>query len=171
MREKLETERIQPSAIDFTELTNKLRMATFLATILGISCLNADTSVLSGTPPATAAPGGSPHSLKGTVPVESLGDTIVARGNGFEVVPGKDPNGWSFVLEPYLWAMGIDGTFGVKGFDTHVDFSAVNVVKHLDWGGKFLKNRSSLVHEGDSSHIQIPPNTISRSQNWSLPCS
>jgi hypothetical protein len=52
--------------------------------------------------------------------------------------------------------MGIDGTFGVKGFDTHVDFSAVNVVKHLDWGGKFLKNRSSLVHEGELKSYTDP---------------
>jgi hypothetical protein len=33
------------------------------------------------------------------VPVESLGGSIIARRNGFEVVPGKDPNGWSFILE------------------------------------------------------------------------
>ena len=61
--------------------------------------------------------------MKQTVPVESLSDSIVARRHGFEVVPGKDPNGWSFILEPYLWAMGLDGTVGVKGFDSHVDFS------------------------------------------------
>jgi hypothetical protein len=117
-----------------------------------MSCLNADTSVLSGTPPAAPAAEGSPHSLKGTVSVESLDDTIVARGNGFEVVPGKDPNGWSFVLEPYLWAMGIDRTFGVKGFDTHVDFSAINVVKHLDWGimakGEVRKGKWGILGDG-----------------------
>jgi hypothetical protein len=27
----------------------------------------------------------------------------------------------------------MDGTVGVKGFDSHLDFSPVEVVKHLEW--------------------------------------
>ena len=113
--------------------TYKLALGALLVGTLGVSRLNAETPVSPETPAAMPAPAGSPHSLKETVPVESLGNTVVAPGHGFEVVPGKDPNGWSFILEPYLWAMGIDGTLGVKGFDTHVDFSAINIVKDLDW--------------------------------------
>ena len=141
-----------------------------------MSCLNADTSVLSRTPPAASAvAAGSPHSLKGTLPVESLGDTVVARGNGFEVVPGKDPNGWSFVLEPYLWAMGIDGTFGVKGFDTHVDFSAINVVKHLDWGimakGEVRKGKWGILGDGFFAQLSAdgdPPGPLYDNVNVKL---
>ena len=48
--------------------------------------------------------------------------------------------------------MGIDRTFGVKGFDTHVDFSAINVVKHLDWGimakGEVRKGKWGILGDG-----------------------
>ena len=100
-----------------------IRLVTFLTSLALVATLRAATPTPAENPVATPAPAGSPHSLKDTVPVESLGDSVVARRNGFEVVPGKDPNGWSFILEPYLWALGVDGTVGVKGFDTHVDYN------------------------------------------------
>ena len=71
---------------------------------------------------------------------------------GFEVVPGKDPNGWSFILEPYLWGLGVDGTVGVKRFDTHVDYNPLTVVKHLDWGimakGEVRKGKWGILGDG-----------------------
>ena len=42
-------------------------------------------------------------------------DSILRPKTPFELVPGKDPNGWGFVLEPYGWAMALDGNVGVKG--------------------------------------------------------
>ncbi len=36
---------------------------------------------------AALVPARSPHSLKDTVPVETPGNTVVGRRNGFEVVP------------------------------------------------------------------------------------
>ena len=91
-------------------------------------------------------------SLKEPVPVESPGDSILARHTGFEVVPGKDPNGWSFIIEPYLWGLGVDGTVGVKRFDSHVDYNPLTVVKHLDWGimaeGEVRKGKWGILGDG-----------------------
>jgi hypothetical protein len=132
--------------------TNKLLIAAYLAGILGILRLNANMPVSPEIQTSASAPAGSPHSLKDIVPVESPGDSLIAPRKGFEVVPGKDPSGWSFILEPYLWAMGMDGTVGVKGFDSHVNFSPLTVVKHLDWGimakGEIRKGRWGILGDG-----------------------
>ncbi len=114
-------------------------------------------------PGAAPVPARSPHSLKDTVPVETPGNSVVARRNGFEVVPGKDPNGWSFILEPYLWALGVDGTVGVKGFDTHVDYNPLTVVKHLDWGimakGEVRKGKWGILGDGFFAQLSASGDT------------
>ena len=109
-----------------------VRLVAFLIGLALVATLRAASPTAPGdsqTAPVTARK----HSLKQPVPVERVGDSVVSR-TGFEVVPGKDPNGWSFIVEPYLWGLGIDGTVGVKRFDTHVDYNPLTVVKHLDWG-------------------------------------
>jgi hypothetical protein len=93
----------------------------FLASLALAVTLRAAPPTPVENPSASPAPVPIPHSLKHPVPVETLSDSVVTRRKGFEVVPGKDPNGWSFILEPYLWALGVDGTVGVKGFDTQVE--------------------------------------------------
>ena len=115
------------------------------------------------------------HSLKDPVPVETLGDSVVVRHNGFEVVPGKDPNGWSFILEPYLWALGVDGTVGVKGFDTHVDYNPLTVVKHLDWGimakGEVRKGKWGILGDGFFAQLSAsgdPPGPLYNHANIKL---
>ena len=115
------------------------------------------------------------HSLKDTVPVESPGDSVVARHNGFEVVPGKDPNGWSFILEPYLWGLGVDGTVGVKRFDTHVDYNPLTVVKHLDWGimakGEVRKGKWGILGDGFFAQLSAsgdPPGPLYNNANIKL---
>jgi hypothetical protein len=117
--------------------TYTLHIAAFLAAILGISRLNADTpappKTPTATPAVTLAPANVHHSL--TEPIESFGQFILHPTDPYQVIPGKDPKGWSFTLEPYLWAMSISGDIGVKGFPaSHVSFSPVDVLKHLDWG-------------------------------------
>ena len=109
------------------------------------------------------------------MPVESLGDSVVARHTGFEVVPGKDPNGWSFILEPYLWGLGVDGTVGVKGFDTHVDYNPVTVVKHLDWGimakGEVRKGKWGILGDGFFAQLSAsgdPPGPLYNNANIKL---
>jgi hypothetical protein len=77
----------------------------------------------------------------------------VRHWKGFEVIPGKDPNDWSFTLEPYGWAMGMAGDIGVRGLPpTHVDFSARTLLQHLDWGifakGEIRKGRWGILADG-----------------------
>ncbi len=40
---------------------------------------------------------------------------------------------WEFVVEPYGWALGIDGQTGVGGLTTSVDISPIDVLRHIDW--------------------------------------
>jgi hypothetical protein len=139
-----------------------IRLISFLtslglvATLRGATPTPAENSVT--TPPARR-----PHSLKDTVPVESPDDSIAAPRRGFEVVPGKDPNGWSFILEPYLWALGVDGTVGVKGFDSHVDFIPLDVIKHLDWGimakGEVRKGKWGILGDGFYAELSASGDT------------
>ena len=88
------------------------------------------TGAAAQTPQETPAAGVSQTSSKNFTPVENL-PTKLPRY--FEVVPGKDPNGWSFILEPYGWALGIDGTVGVGRFSSDVNVNSIDVLKHIDW--------------------------------------
>jgi hypothetical protein len=128
-----------------------IRLVTFLTSLGLVANLWAASPTPPENPAATPIPARK-YSLKDTVPVESPGDSIVARRTGFEVVSGKDPNGWSFILEPYLWGLGVDGTVGVRGFDTHVDYNPLTVVKHLDWGimakGEVRKGKWGILGDG-----------------------
>ena len=138
------------------------------------------STLLAAPPTPVESPGAAPvpagtHSLKKTVPVESLGDSVVARHTGFEVVPGKDPNGWSFIIEPYLWGLGVDGTVGLKRFDTHVDYNPVTVVKHLDWGimaeGEVRKGKWGILGDGFFAQLSAsgdPPGPLYNNANIKL---
>jgi len=71
----------------------------------------------------------------------------------FELVPGKDPNGWSFVIEPYVWAMGIEGKTGIGSLPAlSVNQDAINVIRHLDWAifakGEIRKGRWGVLADG-----------------------
>jgi hypothetical protein len=145
-----------------------------LASFALVSALPAAPPTPVESPGAAPVPAGT-HSLKKTVPVESVGDSVVARHTGFEVVPGKDPNGWSFILEPYLWGLGVDGTVGVKRFDTHVDYNPVTVVKHLDWGimakGEVRKGKWGILGDGFFAQLSAsgdPPGPLYNSANIKL---
>lgn len=80
-------------------------------------------------------------------------DSILHPKAHFELVPGKDPNGWAFVIEPYLWAMGISGTTGVSGMPpANVSVDAKKVLQQLDWGimgtAEVRKGRWGLLVDG-----------------------
>lgn len=80
-------------------------------------------------------------------------DSILRPKAPFELVPGKDPNGWSFMLEPYGWAMGLDGDIDVKGLPSvNIDIDARKILQHLDWGifarGEIRKGRWGLLGDG-----------------------
>ena len=129
-----------------------IRLVGLLISIALVATSWGASPVSAENPAPTSAATGRKLSLKEPVPVESPGDSILARHTGFEVVPGKDPNGWSFILEPYLWGLGVDGTVGVKGLDTHVDYNPLTVVKHLDWGimakGEVRKGKWGILGDG-----------------------
>ena len=145
-----------------------------LASFALVSTLPAAPPTPLESPGAAPVPAGT-HSLKKTVPVESVGDSVAARHVGFEVVPGKDPNGWSFIIEPYLWGLGVDGTVGVKRFDTHVDYNPVTVVKHLDWGimaeGEIRKGKWGILGDGFFAQLSAsgsPPGPLYHHANIKL---
>ena len=148
-----------------------------VASLMGLA-LVATLRAASPVPPAdlpiTPVPARK-YSLKETVPVERLGESVVSRRTGFEVVPGKDPNGWSFIVEPYLWGLGIDGTVGVKRFDTHVDYNPLTVVKHLDWGimaeAEVRKGKWGILGDGFFAQLSAsgePPGPLYRNANIKL---
>ena len=152
-----------------------IRLVAFLAGLALVSALHAASPKPAENPATAPAAAGSPHSLKESVPVESLGDSVVARHTGFEVVPGKDPNGWSFIIEPYLWGLGVDGTVGVKRFDTHVDYNPLTVVKHLDWAimaeGEVRKGKWGILGDGFFAQLSAsgdPPGPLYNNANIKL---
>jgi hypothetical protein len=64
-----------------------------------------------------------------------------------------EPDGWSFTLEPYLWAMGTSGKVGVDGLPpTQVDFNPKTILQNLDWGimgrGEVRKGKWGLMADG-----------------------
>ena len=80
-------------------------------------------------------------------------DNVLRPKTPFEVVPGKDPNGWSFLLEPYLWSPGVYGTVGVGDLpQMGVNSSPIDVLKKLDWGifmqAEIRKGRWGIAADG-----------------------
>jgi hypothetical protein len=97
-----------------------------------------------------AAPGQSGKSFADPIDREVDESSPAHR---FVIVPGKDPSGWSFTLEPYLWATGMAGKIGVKGEPpSSIDYSARTVLQHLDWGifakGEVRKDKWGLLADG-----------------------
>ena len=151
-----------------------IRLVIFLTSLGLVATLRAASPTLPESPPITPV-SARKHSLKDAVPLEAPGDSIVARHTGFEVVPGKDPNGWAFIIEPYLWGLGVDGTVGVKRFDTHVDYNPVTVVKHLDWGimakGEVRKGKWGILGDGFFAQLSAsgsPPGPLYHNANIKL---
>ena len=80
-------------------------------------------------------------------------DTIWKPTAPFELVPGKNPDGWGFVLEPYVWAMGLTGQSGVGGLPpANLHLGSKTVLQNLDWGifarGEIRKGRWGLLADG-----------------------
>lgn len=80
-------------------------------------------------------------------------DSIFKPVAPFQLVPEKDPNGWGFVLEPYVWAMGLSGDVGVDGLPPMgLRFDSRSIIQDLDWGifarGEVRKGRWGLLADG-----------------------
>ena len=101
---------------------------------------------------SAAAPPPEKHSFLAPA-ADFIRDDILQPKQPFELVPGKDPGGWSFSLEPYVWALGLSGNVGVKGFPpSHIGVSSRSVIEALDWGiflrGEVRKGRWGMLADG-----------------------
>lgn len=77
----------------------------------------------------------------------------VDDGRAPVIVPGRESNGWTFTLEPYLWAMGTSGQVGVAGLPpVQVEMNTKSILQNLDWGvmakGEVRKGRWGLLADG-----------------------
>ena len=144
-----------------------IHTAGLVAGILGISPLMAASPTPTPAPSEKKVTGGSASdknvapSDQEEVPKRSfLGpigdfarDSILRPKTPFELVPGKDPNGWGFVLEPYGWAMGLDGDVDIRRLPTmNVNVDAKKILQSLDWAifarGEIRKGRWGLLGDG-----------------------
>lgn len=133
----------------------------FLPPSLAASLLLATMGLCPAASPAPTPTGGNGKTF------EPLAESAPAGRSGFEVVPGKT-SPWSFVIEPYLWTMGISGDIGVKGLPaSHVDFDPKTILQNLRWGvmgkGEVRYGRWGLLGDGffaDLETSQNPPGPI-----------
>jgi hypothetical protein len=114
-------------------------LTTALAFSLAASAMAGDKSTPAPEPP----------------PVQNswFADNVQRPKAPFEEVPGKDPNGWSFRLEPYLWSPGVYGTVGIGDLpQMGVNSSPIDVLKQLDWGvfmqAEIRKGRWGIAADG-----------------------
>jgi hypothetical protein len=80
-------------------------------------------------------------------------DSILEPKQPFELVPGKSPNDWGLVIQPYLWVTALHGTTGVGSLPTmDVSASGKSILQHLDWGvmgmAEIRKGRWGLMADG-----------------------
>ena len=138
------------------------KLLTRLLTAILVITLPA--SLFAATPPASPSPAAEVHANNAAAPpplthsfLDPIGDfardSILHPTAPFELIPGKDPNGWSFAIEPYLWAMGIQGKTGVGGFPPiNVNVSSKKLLQNFDWGlmgmGEIHKGRWGLLADG-----------------------
>jgi hypothetical protein len=115
------------------------------------------------------------HSL--TDPIENFArDSILRPKTPFQMVPGTDPNDWHFSLEPYAWAMSLQGDIGVKGFPpSAIDLSKRAVLQHLQWGifarGELRKGRWGVLADGYYAALAAsasPDNRVYESVNLAV---
>jgi ribosomal protein L12E/L44/L45/RPP1/RPP2 len=102
--------------------------------------------------PASGSPEKPRHSFLDPVG-DFVRDSILDPKTPFELVPGKNPEDWTFVLEPYVWALGLNGNIGVKGLPSaHIGFSSRTILQHLQWGifmqGEIRKGRWGVLADG-----------------------
>lgn len=80
-------------------------------------------------------------------------DTVIRPTQPFIEIHGRNPDGWTFMLEPYAWAPGLYGTIGVGNLPSMtVDSSPIDVLQKLNWGvfarGEIRKGRWGLLADG-----------------------
>ena len=128
--------------------TNTRPLLPVSTLLLGLVVLVAATS---------AARAGTAPSLDQPVQIETTGswlqDTVVRPVAPFELVPGKNANAWTFMIEPYGWSPGLYGNIGLKELPVaKVNQSPIDILKKLDWGffarGEVRKGRWGFLGDG-----------------------
>jgi len=114
-----------------------------MPTLRRLSVIRAAALVLLLLPPATGFSAAPP-------PSDVLADESPAA---FSLVPGRDPDGWNFLLEPYAWSPGLYGQIGLKDLPVaQMNQSPVDILKTLDWGlfvrGEARRGRWGLLGDG-----------------------
>jgi len=92
-----------------------------------------------------------------------LRDQVIRPVAPFELVPGKDPNAWTFMIEPYGWSPGLYGNIGIKKLPVaEVNQSPIDILKKLDWGffarGEVRKGRWGLLGDGFFAQFSMDSN-------------
>ncbi len=121
---------------------------------------------------------GSPAASTGKTfaPAEDLGEVLELPRNAFATVPGKDPNGWSFVLEPYAWSIGLDGQLGVGALPpVNIELDPRDILLHLEWGvfarGELRKGKWGVLADGMFAQLSTsasPPGPFYENANLQL---
>jgi hypothetical protein len=71
---------------------------------------------------------------------ENSGGSIYAANNertNSSPASSSDPKDWEFIVALYLWLSSINGDITVGGIQSHVDLSALDALKHLDFAFAF----------------------------------
>jgi hypothetical protein len=102
---------------------------------------------------AATVPAENPQRPSGHTLSRWLEDRMVRPVDPFELVPGKDPDGWGLVIEPYGWSPGLYGRIGIKNLPVaSVNQSPIDILKTLDWGffarGEVRKGRWGILGDG-----------------------
>lgn len=118
-------------------------------------CLSIGTTALASQPVQEAADRARLESKPSLLaPLgDFVRDSIVSPEHPFELVPGKDPDGWTFSIAPYLWAGALDGTVGIdRAPEMQVNAKANSLLQNLNWGaaafGEVRKGRWGLLADG-----------------------
>ncbi|MFM8230669.1 MAG: hypothetical protein ACKOAL_05545, partial [Chthoniobacterales bacterium] len=92
-----------------------------------------------------------------------LRDQVIRPVAPFELVPGKNANDWTFMIEPYGWSPGLYGNIGIKNLPVaEVNQSPIDILKKLDWGffarGEVRKGRWGVLGDGFFAQFSMDSN-------------
>ncbi|MFM8682817.1 MAG: hypothetical protein ACKOEG_03395 [Chthoniobacterales bacterium] len=92
-----------------------------------------------------------------------LRDQVIRPVAPFELVPGKNANDWTFMIEPSGWSPGLYGNIGIKNLPVaEVNQSPIDILKKLDWGffarGEVRKGRWGVLGDGFFAQFSMDSN-------------
>lgn len=104
-------------------------------------------------PRSDAADPAAPREVSLDHPVDFIHGTVFRPVAPFELVPDRPASDWTFVFEPYLWALGLNGDVGLGRLPAAgVRASSHKVLQNLNWGlmarGEIRKGRWGLLADG-----------------------